>query len=122
MVSKKKLFTKLDLLEAELEERLIPHLEKSVLGKNDLIFCVTGFNPFKELKSRTDNITEELVELGAQILALKNKLGEPSEGSVAERICWYCREWGNIEKSHRDSAQGLANQFLEEIKKVSKKT
>ena len=122
MVSKEKLFTRLDLLEMELEERLVPHLEKSALGKNDLVFCVTGFNPFKELKSKTDKVTEELVEVGSQILALKSKLGEPSEGSVAERICWYCREWGNIENNHRNSAQGLANQFLQEIGNGSKKT
>ena len=47
MVSKEKLFSKLDLLEAELEERLIPHLENSAHGENDFVFCVTGFNPFK---------------------------------------------------------------------------
>jgi hypothetical protein len=115
MVSKEKLFSKLDLLEAELEERLIPHLENSALGNNDLVFCVTGFNPFKELKSKTDKVSEELVELGAQILVLKNKLGEPSDGSVAERICWYCRKWGNIENNQRNSAQELAKQFLKEI-------
>jgi hypothetical protein len=115
MVSKEKLSSKLDLLEAELEERLIPHLENSALGNNDLVFCVTGFNPFKELKSKTDKVSEELVELGAQILVLKNKLGEPSDGSVAERICWYCRKWGNIENNQRNSAQELAKQFLKEI-------
>ena len=122
MVSKQKLFAKLDLLEIELEDRLAPHLEKAALGKNDLVFCVARFNPFKELKSRTDKVTEELVDLGAQILALKNKLGESTEGSVAERICWYCREWGNVDNTHRNSAQGLAKQFLDEIKNGSKKT
>ena len=122
MISNVKLYTKLDLLETELEERLICHLEKAAIGNNDLVFCVVGFNPFPELKSRTDVVTEELVDMGAQILALKKKLGEPSEESIAERICWYCREWGNAENSHRKSAQGLAKQFLEEIKNGSKKT
>ena len=122
MVSKEKLFTKLDLLETELEERLVPHLEKAALGKNDLVFCVAGFNPFRELKSRTDKVTEELVDLGAQILTLKNKLSESSDGSVAERICWYCREWGNVENNHRNSAQGLAKQFLKEMENGNKKT
>ena len=121
MVSKAKLFTKLDLLETELKERLIPHLEKSAHGENDLVFCVTGFNPFKELKSQTDKVTEELVELGAQILTLKNKLDEQSEGSIAERICWYCREWGHTKNHHRGHAQSLATQFLQEIKKANKK-
>ncbi len=115
MVSKAKLYTKLDSLEAELEERLVPHLEKAATGENDLVFCVPAFNPFKVLKSKTDIEMGELVELGSQILLLKNKLGELSEGSIAERICWYCREWGNLENHHRGSAQGLAKQFLDEI-------
>ena len=115
MVSREKLYAKLDLLEAELKTLLVPHLQTAALGENDLVFCVTAFNPFPELKSRTDTVTEELVDMGAQVLALKNKLGEPSEGSIAERICWYCRAWGNADKSDRKSAQALAQQFLLEI-------
>ncbi len=115
MVSKQKLFKQLDSLEAELEERLVAHLERAAVGQNDLVFCVVGFNPFKELKLSTDKVTEALVELGAQILALKKKLGEPAAGSIAERICWYCREWGNTENQHRGNAQSLAIQFLQEI-------
>jgi hypothetical protein len=122
MVSKAKLFTQLNALESEIEEKIVPHLEQAAEGKNDLIFCVTDFNPFPELKSRTDEKTEALVNIGSQILALKSKLGESSEGSLAERICWYCREWGNIENHHRKSAQGLALQFLEEIKNERSKT
>lgn len=115
MVSKAKLYSKLDSLEAELEERLVPHLQVAANGKNDLVFCVTVFNPFREFKSRTDKLTEELIEMGSQILALRDKLGEPSAGTIAERICWYCREWGNKDNHQRKSAQGLAKQFLTEI-------
>jgi len=122
MISKLKLYTKLDSLELELEEKLIHHLAQAAEGNNDLVFCVEKFNPFSELKSRTDKKTETLVSMGAQILALKNKLGEPSNGSIAERICWYCREWGDIENYHRKSAQGLALQFLEEIETRKSKT
>ena len=115
MVSKAKLYTQLDSLETELEEKLIPLLEQAVAGENDLVFCVAGFNPFPELNSRSNKKTEALVNTGRHILTLKSKLGEPSEGSVAERICWYCREWGKLENAHRKGAQGLAKQFLEEI-------
>ncbi len=116
MVSKAKLYTQLDSLETALEEELIPLLEQAVEGKNDLVFCVESFNPFPELNSRTNKKTEALVNIGAKILALKSKLGDPSEGSIAERICWYCREWDNIEKGNRKSARGLAKQFLQEIR------
>ncbi len=122
MVSKTKLYTQLDVLESELEEKLIPMLEQAAEGKNDLVFCVKGFNPFPELASRTDDKTKALVNMGSQILALKSKLGEPSDGTIAERICWYCREWGNVENHHRKSAQGLARQFLEEIENEKAKT
>ncbi len=115
MVSRSKLYEQLDALELELEEKLIPHLENAANGKNDLVFCVSDFNPFAELKDKTDHTTERLVHIGRQILALKKKLGEKSEGSIAERICWYCREWGNLENTHRKNAQDLANQFIKEI-------
>ncbi len=115
MVSRSKLYAQLNALESELNDGLIPHLEIAAKGDNDLVFCVEQFNPFNELKSRTDKTTEKLINIGAQILMLKNKLGEATEGSIAERICWYCREWSDLENSHRKSAQGLAKQFLKEI-------
>jgi len=122
MVSKAKLYTQLDSLETELEEKLIPLLEQAVEGKNDLVFCVKSFNPFPELNSRTNKKTEALVNIGTMILALKGKLGEPSDGSIAERICWYCREWGHLENGNRKSAQVLAKQFLEKIENERAKT
>lgn len=115
MVSKAKLYSKLDLLEYELRELLLPHLKNAVEGKNDLIFCVKQFNTVSSLKNKTDQFTEELIEVGAQILSLREKLGESSTGTVAERICWYCREWENTQNHHRPSATGLAKQFLAEI-------
>ena len=122
MVSRAKLYTQLDSLEIELEEKLIPLLEQAVKGRNDLVFCVEGFNPFPEMKSKTNGETEALINVGAQILTLRSKLDEPSDGSIADRICWYCREWGNQEKSHKKSAQGLARQFLAEIVNDRSKT
>ena len=115
MVSKTKLYSQLDNLEVELKERIISHLEKSVDGENDLIFCVSDFNPYPELRHKTDSETEALVALGRKTLSLMEKLGEPSDGSIAERICWYCRKWADNTDGHRKSAQGLAQQFLEEI-------
>jgi len=115
MVSKAKLYDKLDQLEEDFEERLIKHLEVAAKGGNELVFCVKGFHAFDQLKNRSDEITEELVAMGAQVLGLREKLGEPTQGTVAERICWYCREWGNTDNRHRGGAQGLARQFLNEI-------
>jgi hypothetical protein len=116
MVSHSKLYAQLDFLESELKKNIVPHLEAAADGNNDLVFCVKQFNSFNELKERTDKTTDDLVNIGAKILVLKNKLGEPSEGSIAERICWYCREWSNLKYSRRKNAQDFAKKFLEEIK------
>jgi hypothetical protein len=115
VVSKTKLYTQLDALEAELKERLIPHLRNTIAGNNDLLFCVNGFNPFHQFKNHTDKTTEELVDIGAQILTLKEKLQEPSNGSIAERICWYCYEWNDLYKNDKSAGVILAKQFLDEI-------
>ena len=115
MVSRSKLYDQLDALELELKDRLIPHLEKAADGKNDLVFCVSDFNPHEELKTKTDRLTEQLIHIGRQILMLKKKLGESTEGSIAERLCWYCREWGNLDNHHRKNTQDLAKQFINEI-------
>jgi len=115
MVSKTKLYKQLDQLEQELVERLIPHLECAAQGENPFIFCAAGFNNAKALNNKTDKFTEELVDVGAQILSLKEKLGESSVGSIAERICWYCRKWSATKTDQAREAQALATQFLEEI-------
>ena len=115
MVSKSKLYDRLDQLELEFEERLVKHLQVAAEGGNELVFCVKGFHSFDQLRAHSDKVTEELVSMGSQVLSLRQKLGEPVEGTPAARICWYCREWGNTDNHHRSGAQGLARQFLNEI-------
>ena len=115
MVSRAKLYSQLDRMEEDLQNRLVPHLEQAAGGGNDLVFCVADFNPFPELQSKTDEKTEELIQLGRQILALRDKLGEPTDGTLAERICWYCRKWSAVEDEHCKAAQALAKEFLEEV-------
>lgn len=114
MVSKAKLYSRLDALEEELKTRLLPHLKSAVEEKNDLIFCVTAFNPSKEMRHKNNKLTAELIDIGSQILSLREKLGEPTEGTIAERICWYCREWVKTNNKPPPGA-GLAKQFLDEI-------
>jgi len=122
MVSKGKLYIQLDALESELKENLIPLLKQAAEGNNELMFCVSGFNTLPELKSRTNKKTEALVSIGSQILTLRGKLNEPSDGTIAERICWYCQKWSDLGNNQRKSAQGLAQEFLEEIENENSKT
>lgn len=119
MVSKIKLYSQLDLLNAELKSRLLPHLRNAAEGNNDFIFCVSSFNSSRALKHKCDKVTEELIEIGAQILTLGEKLGESSEGTVAARVCWYCREWSTRHDQLRTSGVTLAKKFLLEIENTN---
>ena len=83
MVSKAKLYTRLDQLELEFEKRLVKHLELAAEGGNELVFCVKGFHSFDQLRNCSDQVTEELVSMGAQVLGLREKLGEPIEGNAS---------------------------------------
>ena len=121
MVSKAKLYSQLDRMEEELRERMVPHLEEATAGKNDLVFCATDFNKPPELKLKADAETDALIQLGRQILVLRDKLGESSSGTIAERICWYCRTWEDTDDNHRKLAQKLAAEFLQEIKNADSK-
>lgn len=118
MVSRTKLYSQLDRLEDELRERLVPHLRIAANGGNDLVFCATDFNPFPQLKDVIDTETDALVQLGRQILLLREKLDESSEGSIAQRICWYCIAWGDSDDGYQKAARALAGDFLKEIETV----
>ncbi|MFT7307262.1 MAG: hypothetical protein ACI9P7_002534 [Candidatus Azotimanducaceae bacterium] len=106
------------MLEAELKDSLVPHLRNAVDGNNDFVFCVKTFNELREFRDRADEVTEELIEIGSQILSLREKLGEPTDGTIAERICWYCRQWSKTQNHQSASSEGLARQFLAEIEKA----
>lgn len=127
MVSKAKLFTQCDDLEALLEERITAHLREAIEQKNEFIFCASDFISQRHLKEKTNKTTEELIILGRQILALKEKLGESSEGSIAERICEYCYVWSHPKKSVSRASSStslgvvLAQQFLDEIERHASK-
>ena len=115
MIARARLYEQLDQLEVDLKEKLIPHLQRAVNGDSKLIFCVRDFNQKTEYKKMTDAHTEDLISIGRQILTLKKKLGESSENTIAEKICWYCRKWGEDPKSNQQTTQVLAKQFLKEI-------
>jgi len=119
VVSKGKLFSKLDDLEILLKDSVVSHLHLAVNNRNEGVFCVTGFSKNHDARYKANKITEELVLLGRQVLALKEKLGEASQGSIAERICWYCREWSQAKPCYpHPSGIYLAQQFLEEIERA----
>ena len=115
MVSRSKLYGQLEQLEDELRDKLINQLNNAAKGTNHQVFCVQQFNTHKHWKNKTDYETELLVDLGAKILTLRKKLGEPSDNTIAEKICWYCQQWNENIQSEPKIAQILAQQFLDAI-------
>jgi len=115
MVSRNKLYTQVDELEQELFNLVVPHLEAALDGGESLIFCVSEFNSHAKFKNHVNPDTQNMVLLGKKIIQLKEKLGEPVDGSVAERLCWYCRKWDGLPNPNLTSTRKLAKQLLNEI-------
>ena len=117
MVSRAKLYEQLDRLEIELKQDLVPHLKIAESGKNDYIFCVNGFNQGLAAKNKNDALTERLIHIARQVIALRGKLDEPDEDSIAVKICQYCREWSAEHKRGNADVKMMAKKFLQEIEK-----
>jgi len=115
MVSKTKLYDKLDLLEAQLQKDMIDHLTQAIKHEDEFIFCVSTFSSRRWLKKHSNKKMEQSVTMGAHILTLKEKLNETVTGSIAERVCWYCREWNRTHDENTPMGVFLAKQFLTEI-------
>lgn len=115
MVSRAKLYRQLDALELELAEQLSAHLGVAAAGDNDFIFCVAEFSSTAGVNDQPDRTTEQLIVLSRRILALHEKLGESSQGTPAERLCWYCQQWSRETDPREKLARSLARQFLAEI-------
>ena len=115
MVARSKLYLQLESLENELREKLISQLQLAINGEDNSIFCVDKFNKHKEWKEHCNKRSEYLVDLGAQILTLRKKLGESSENTIAEQICEYCRLWNDNVNTDPKCAQIIAKQFLDAI-------
>ncbi|MEE4660584.1 MAG: hypothetical protein V2J89_08960, partial [Halieaceae bacterium] len=115
MISNVKLYAQLDQMEEELCARLVAQLRDAAAGLNEGVFCVGDFMPDAAPRPGADAETEQLVLLGRQILSLRSKLGEPTAGTPAERICWYCRRWAERYGRPGNSARDLARAFLKEI-------
>lgn len=115
MVSKSKLYAQLDRLEEDLAARIVPHLQHAAAGENDRVFCSTDFSSLTHPNLKPDPETDSLIQIGRQILVLREKLGESSSGSIAEQICWYCRQWAAGRDRPQRTAQVLSAAFIEEI-------
>jgi hypothetical protein len=111
---------RLDELEAEFLERLLPALRRVAVRQDGTFFLTKRFMPYPELKSptRRDSV-DALLEHADEILTLRRKLNEPSQVCPAGRLVHYCQRWANIEDRRRPSDATLASHLLKELEPTS---
>jgi hypothetical protein len=113
MARVQKLYDRLDVLEAEIRQRLMPALWAVAEGRNATFFTVAAYSPFPDWLTCSE--TEALLALADEAKILRNKLGEPVAGAVGERLREYCRRATDVSDHNRLGPQRLARQFLTEL-------
>ena len=113
MARVQKLYDRLDALEAEIREGLVPALRAVAEGRKTTFFTVAAYSPFPNWLNNSE--TESLLALADEAKALRNKLGESAANAVGERLREYCRQATDVSDQNRLGPQRLARQFLTEL-------
>lgn len=108
-----KLYHRLDMLEAEIRQRLVPALRAAAKGKGTRFFDVAAYSIVRNLPGWPE--TEALLALADEAKALRSKLGEPAAEAVGERLRAYCRRAMDASDHNRLGPQRLAEEFLVEL-------
>lgn len=107
-----KLRQKLAVAESEFRELLISELRKCADGSLVIFLTESEANRRGDVYPRLVSAeTKELEKLGREIEDLRNKLGEPNDGSVYAKYKQYCSRTGSNDLGERK----LAVQFLAEL-------
>ena len=118
MKVKQRLFERLDRLELELREMLIPALQRTAAGEDDMLFVTSRTNPYPDMKwfvAHTSTVGEKILSTADEILALAAQLGESSERLLATRVVHYFARACNLADPHRGAPAGVADHFLKEL-------
>ena len=115
MPIRRSLFERLDHLEAELRDALIPALQTTAAGRDELLFCTRSTNPYPELRHHTSERGQELLDQAVMILKLAKKLGQSPESLLAAKVVVYFHMATDLTNHHRGAPAGLARQFLREL-------
>lgn len=108
-----KLYHRLDMLEAEIRQRLVPALRAAAEGKHTRVFDVAAFSLSPNWPGWPE--TEALLALADEAKSLRDKLGEAAADAIGERLRAYCRRAIDSSDHNRLGTQRLAEQFLVEL-------
>lgn len=109
----KRLFRRLDDLEASLARQLIPRLHDAANERDDTLFLVRGNAEIFGLQSHVPDENQELFELAREVVDLRETLKWDHEASLAAAFVEACRVWEDTNDHHRGSTPGIAAKILD---------
>jgi hypothetical protein len=118
MGKRDKLNARVEALEAELLERLVPALATAADGKNDLVFLSSRIRPNSYPASVCSSEADELSELSETLVGLYEQLGIPSTGTPAARYLVASSDCYDYSNHHRAAPQGFAARLLAELRAI----
>jgi cell division protein FtsL len=116
----------------EKQYRTLDNLEKAFLtllseatieaseDPSSLFFHSDYYNPWSELKGRTDSKTNDLVRNAQNIIDLRSQLGEP-EKCLALVFLDFCKQYVDISNANRVGVKKHALALLKEIHRETQK-
>jgi len=110
---------KVDRLEFEFRADLMRALRAASEDAGSWFFRSEEHNQIRELSGSTDALTNELLERANEIIALRAKLNEWPEKSLAARFVIYCERFNDVKDQHQPGVRKHANALIQEIEAMS---
>lgn len=102
--------------EGLLRSSLLEVLPRVASGDSSLLFTNSKYNPHKFPAHRLDEEAEAFLELALACIALRDHLGLPVDGTVAQSFLSACEEAGSSYE-HRRGPRKLAESLLEVLRR-----
>jgi hypothetical protein len=110
----------LQALELEFRKTLVEALLAAVDDSHSQLFLAEDFNPWPEVRGRTDPKTNQLVDSANRITKLREEMGEPDE-SEAALFLRTCQSYCDISNANRAGVQKHAAALFDEISNLRSK-
>ena len=118
MGKRDKTYARVEGLEAELLELLLPALASCSGGNNDLVFLSARVRPNGFPPNVRSSLADELTELSEALIELYNQLNIPSQDTPASRYLAAATQCYDISNHQRSAPSGFASKLLKELQRA----
>jgi len=115
MGKRDKTYARVEGLEAELLELLLPALAACSGGQNDLVFLSSRVRPSGIHPSVRSSLADELTQLSETLIELYDQLGIPSLDTPAGRYLAVASQCYELSNHQRAAPSGFASKLLKEL-------